>query len=115
MRWIIGFVFVGIVMAQAPAGTITVSNVVTATAGTISCILSNQSPALASGVHMVCAAGGVTRLVMDTVVAPGSTNGSVGSYTEAGASVTWILTQGTVTSPISWQVAANGVGKSGTF
>ena len=56
---------------------------------------------------------GLAVLVMDATVPVGA-NGTVGSMTLAGNTVTWIITQ-PVAGPYLWQVAANGVAKSGTF
>lgn len=101
--------------AQAP-GTVaqsTVSNVV-GTAGTLTCTLTNQSPAVPSGVHVACSISGASVLVMDSVV-PTGTNGMVGSFGSAGNVITWIVNQPTGQTLYSWQMAANGVSKQGTF
>lgn len=104
-----------LLLAQTP-GTVaqnTVSNVV-GTAGPVVCTLTNSSPALPSGVHVVCTNAGVTVLVMDSVV-PTGTNGMVGSFSLAGNIITWMVNQPTGQTTVAWQMAANGVSKSGTF
>jgi hypothetical protein len=53
-------------------------------------------------------------LVMDSVVPVGS-NGMVGSMTLTGNTVTWLINQPTVGGLYSWQMAANGISKVGTF
>jgi hypothetical protein len=114
MKTIIGLVFSFSLLAQSP-GTVaqsTVSNVV-GTAGPVVCTLTNASPVLATGVHVVCTNAGASVLVMDSVV-PTGTNGMAGSFGIAGNTVTWIVNQ-PVAGPSAWQMAANGVAKSGTF
>lgn len=104
------------VYAQAPAGTVvqsTVSNVL-GTAGALTCTLTNSTPVLATGVHVVCTISGAAVLVMDSVV-PTGTNGMVGSFSTAGNTITWIVNQPTGSGPYSWQMAANGIAKTGTF
>lgn len=115
MKTIIGLVFSFSLLAQTP-GTVaqsTVSNVV-GTAGPIVCTLTNSSPALSSGVHVVCTNAGASVLVMDSVV-PSGTNGMVGSFGMAGNTVTWIVNQPLAGPSYAWQMAANGIGKTGTF
>jgi hypothetical protein len=114
MKTIIGLVFSFSLLAQTP-GTVaqsTVSNVV-GTAGPIVCTLTNSSPTLPSGVHVVCTNAGASVLVRDSVV-PSGTNGMVGSFGLAGNIITWIVNQ-PAAGPYAWQMAANGVGKQGTF
>jgi hypothetical protein len=104
-----------LLLAQTP-GTVaqnTVSNVV-GTAGPVVCTLTNSSPALASGVHVVCTNAGANVLVMDSVV-PTGPNGLVGSFGLTGNTITWIVNQPVAAGPFAWQMAANGVSKSGTF
>lgn len=105
-----------VIAAAQTTGTVaqsTTSNVV-GTAGTLVCTLTNSTPALPSGVHVVCTVGGAAALTLDSVV-PTGTNGMVGSFANAGNTVTWIVNQPTGQANFSWQMAANGVGKSGTF
>ena|ERR1035437_6470555 len=99
-----------------PAGTVaqsTLSNVV-GTAGTLTCTLTNSSPALPSGVHVMCSISGAAVLTMDSVV-PTGTNGMVGSFGSAGNTITWIVNQPAQASTFAWQMAANGASKQGTF
>lgn len=102
-------------MAQAP-GTVTSTSTssVTATTATVSCVLTNTIPSLPSGIHAVCKIGSATVLTMDIVIAQGS-NGSVGAFVNGSDNVTWIVNQAAGTTVITWQIAANGVAKSGTF
>ena len=102
--------------AQAPTGTVTqtATAMVTGTAGTLVCVLSNTTPSLPSGVHVSCTNSGATVLTLDSVV-PTGTNGMVGSMGIAGNSITWLVNQPTGQTSFTWQMAANGVGKSGTF
>lgn len=106
-----------LIASVAPAQTGTVSQSTTSsvvgTAGTLVCTLTNTTPALPTGVHVVCANSGASVLVMDAAI-PVGPNGIVGSMTLTGNSVTWSITQ-PVVGPYSWQMAANGVAKSGTF
>lgn len=108
-----------VAFGQQTPGTVTsnsVSNII-ATAGTISCTLTNTTPALASGVHVTCTVSGALVLSMDVVVAAG-TNGSLGSFTTGGVGgdiVTWQVNQVAGQPLITWTMNANGVGKSGTF
>ncbi len=102
-------------LALAQTGTVsqsTTSNVV-GTAGGLVCTLTNSTPALPTGVHVACLNAGASVLLMDAVV-PVGPNGMVGSMTLAGNTVTWIVTQ-PAAGPYAWQMAANGVNKSGTF
>ena len=89
------------------------SNVV-GTAGPLVCTLTNTSPALPSGVHVVCSISGAAVLTIDSVV-PTGTNGMAGSFGSAGNTITWIVNQPAPTTSYSWQMAANGVSKQGTF
>jgi hypothetical protein len=102
--------------AQPPAGTVTTTTTanVVGTAGTLVCTLTNTSPALPSGVHVACSISGASVLSMDSVV-PTGTNGMVGSFGSGGNTITWIVNQPTGQTAYSWQMAANGVGKTGTF
>lgn len=114
MKTLLAFLFSLSLVAQSP-GTVaqsTVSNVV-GTAGVVVCTLTNGSPAFPAGVHVVCTNSGASVLVMDSVV-PTGTNGMVGSFSLAGNTITWIVNQ-PVAGPYAWQMAANGVAKSGTF
>jgi hypothetical protein len=115
MKLLISLLFAASLLAQS-SGTVTqstTSNVV-GTAGSVVCTLTNTTPSLPSGVHVVCTSAGATVLTMDSVV-PTGTNGMVGSFSLSGNAVTWIVNQPTGQSNYSWQMAANGVGKSGTF
>jgi hypothetical protein len=89
------------------------SNVV-GTAGTLTCTLTNSSPALPSGVHVVCSISGAAVLTMDSVV-PTGTNGMVGSFGSAGNIITWLVNQPQGQTAYAWQMAANGASKQGTF
>lgn len=91
----------------------TTSSVV-GTAGTLICTLSNSTPSLPSGVHVVCTVSGTVALTLDSVV-PTGTNGLVGSFANAGNTVTWLVNQPTGQATFSWQMAANGSAKIGTF
>lgn len=99
-----------------PAGTVTQSTIstVTAVAGTVTCTLSNTNPVLASGIHAECKIGANKVLVMDSVI-PSGNNGIVGSFSDSGNIVTWLVNQPTGQTNYSWQMAANGASKSGTF
>jgi hypothetical protein len=103
-------------LAQSPVGTVTLSTTssVVGTAGAVVCTLSNTTPTLPSGVHVACTIGGASVLVMDSVV-PTGTNGMVGSFGSAGNTVTWLVNQPTGQTSYAWQMAANGVLKTGTF
>src|SRR5450759_5240422 len=83
-------------------------------AGTLTCTLTNSSPALPSGVHVVCSISGAAVLTMDSVV-PTGTNGMVGSFGSAGNIITWLVNQPQGQTAYAWQMAANGVSKQGTF
>jgi len=104
-----------LLVAQTP-GTVSqaTTSTVTGTAGTLTCTLTNSSPALPSGVHVACSVSGAAVLVMDSVVTAGN-NGMVGSFTQTGNTVTWIVTLPTAGGSYNWQMAANGVGKTGAF
>ena len=108
--------FLSLNMSAQTLGTVaqnTVSNVV-GTAGPVVCTLTNTTPVLPSGVHVLCTNAGVNVLVMDSVV-PTGTNGTVGSFGLSGNTVTWMVNQPIANGPYAWQMAANGVSKSGTF
>jgi hypothetical protein len=99
-----------------PAGTVaqsTLSNVV-GTAGTLVCTLTNSSPTLPSGVHVMCSISGAAVLTIDSVV-PTGTNGMVGSFGSAGNTITWIVNQPAGQTAYAWQMAANGTSRQGTF
>lgn len=106
----------GTLLAQT-AGTITqtVTSTIQATTPTVSCKLTNSTPIAPAGVHVDCFIGANKVLAMDVNVTPGSPNGAVGSFTNAGDSVTWILTLSGAAGPYAWQIAANGTSKNGTF
>jgi hypothetical protein len=109
------FFSLSVLLAQTP-GTVsqsTVSNVV-GTAGPVVCTLTNSSPALPSGVHVVCTNAGAVVLTLDAVVVPG-TNGLAGHFGVGGDSVTWLVNQPSGQTMFSWQMAANGVSKQGAF
>jgi H+/Cl- antiporter ClcA len=97
------------------AGTVVVTSVVTATVGTgtgqVICILSNQA---SPTIHTVCTVGGVTVLTMDSTPAVGALIGANGTYSQLGNAVTWMIEQPTIGN-ITWQIAANGTVKNGTF
>lgn len=115
MKLLIGLLLALSLCAQT-TGTVaqTSTSSVIGTAGTVICTLTNSTPALPSGVHVVCTNAGASVLVMDSVV-PTGTNGMVGSFGLTGNTVTWIVNQPTAGGPWAWQMAANGAGKSGTF
>jgi hypothetical protein len=103
----------GLLCAQS--GTVQVNTTITATAGSgasaVSCVLS--APALPA-VHLTCALGGTVYLTQDATPAVGASSGVSGTVVVGANSVTWLLQQpsaGTVT----WQAAANGTAKNGTF
>jgi hypothetical protein len=99
--------------AQTP-GTITIGTTVVATAGSgagsVSCTFSNPA---SPTVHTACTSGTAT-LSQDSTPAVGSTNGAVGSFVNGSNNVTWIIQQPTAGS-VTWQIAANGTSKTGTF
>lgn len=115
MKTTLSLLFTSLAWAQS-TGTVTqstTSNVV-GTAGTLGCTLTNSTPSLPTGVRVVCTVGGTVALTLDSVV-PTGTNGMVGSFANAGNTVTWIVNQPTGQANYSYQMAANGAGKSGTF
>jgi len=104
-------------IACAQSGTVTRTSITTVTAtainggSTMICIATNPAlPAL----HLVCSVNGVVRLTEDVTVQVGAGVGSVGSYVEAGNTVTWQFTQPTA-SNFAYDVAANGVHNTGNF
>lgn len=112
MRLPIALLFAGALRAQT-AGSVTVSANITATAGAIVCTGTASVSASASTMRLRCV-DGADVVLPDTdfvVTAPGST---VYSVQRGGNIITWLLTKGNPT-PDQWQVAANGVTKSGTF
>lgn len=112
---LLSLLFATLVWAQS-TGTVTqntTSNVV-GTAGTLVCTLTNSTPSLPTGVRVVCTVGGTAALTLDSVV-PSGTNGMVGSFGNAGNTITWIVNQPTGQSNFSYQMAANGTPKVGTF
>lgn len=109
----------GFLVAQAPAGSVTQTTVLTVTAvapaaastGQLTCQFSNsQKPT----VHVVCSQSGGTVLTMDATPAVGATAGVVGSLNLSGNAITWIVQQPTAGN-VTWQVAANGTAGNGTF
>jgi hypothetical protein len=98
--------------AQPPAGTITTTSLSTiiGTAGTIICTFTNPSP---PAFHAVCVAGAAS-MTQDVTPAIGATSGAVGSMNAAPNAITWVVQQPT-TGVLTWQIAANGTAKSGTF
>ena len=110
----LALLLVAVSAAQAPpAGTIVQSTNVVATAGTLVCTLSNGSPVLATGVHVSCTNSGTSVLVMDATITVGA-NGVTGQINQGGNVCSWLVNQPTA-GPYSWQMAANGVNKAGTF
>lgn len=108
---IAALIFCGSLLAQTP-GTVTETTVrtVLAVAGTVSCELSNPaSPAI----RVVCK---YSTEVTTTTGTPGlgAASAMQGSSVNAGDSVTWIVQQLTV-GVYTYQIAANGTSKSGTF
>lgn len=99
--------------AQVPSGTVQVAATITATAGTLVCTGTASVAATVSTMHLKCVDGADVVLpdVDIPVKAPGA---SVISVQRGANSVIWMLTKGNPT-PDQWQVAANGVMKSGTF
>jgi len=116
MKHLIAFLFAASLLAQAPAGTVAQSttSVITGTAGGVICTLTNTTPALPSGIHIVCTSGGAMVLTLDSVV-PTGTNGLAGSFGLSGNTITWLINQPTGQTAYSWQMGANGTAKSGTF
>ena len=104
--------FAALAFGQAP-GTITIASSITAVAGTVTCTVSSSIPAAAGGVHFACK-DGTGSLTQDAVIPVGSTSGIVGSFNSGSDAVTWIVQEPTA-GVISWQIAANGVMKTGTF
>lgn len=101
-------------MAQTP-GAInkTTISTISASAGTVSCTFTSQSPALPTGVSVSCKAG-AAGLDQTSVVPVGNTSGIVGSFHSGSDAVTWMLTQ-PVAGSVSWEIAANGTSQKGTF
>jgi hypothetical protein len=96
----------------APTGTVDISTAITATAGTLQCVGTPTVGATTSTMHMKCSEAGVVLHEADyAVTAPGSTLYSLGRGSNT---VTWLLSKGNPV-PDQWQVAANGVSKSGSF
>lgn len=94
------------------AGTVDISATITATAGTLVCVGTPSVGAAVSSMHMKCSEGATVLHESDyTVVSPGSVAYSIGRGPNA---ITWLLTKGNPV-PDQWQVAANGVSKSGSF
>ncbi|HEY1340986.1 MAG TPA: hypothetical protein VGF59_25920 [Bryobacteraceae bacterium] len=98
----------------APQGSIQQATTVTATAATISCSITNKTPATTNGVHIECKLGDAKALVLDSLVPTGS-NAMVGSYGDAENTVSWIISQPALGGPLNYSISANGVGKTGTF
>lgn len=100
---------------QTTPGIVTVGTTVTATSGSgataVSCVFSN--PARPT-IHTVCSVAGVAALTQDATPAVGSTNGVVGTFVNAGNTVTWVIQQPAAGS-VTWQIAANLTSQSGTF
>jgi hypothetical protein len=63
---------------------------------------------------VACTNSGTSVLVMDATIVTGP-NGVTGQLNLSGNVITWIVQQPTGQTAYSWQMAANGVGKSGTF
>lgn len=99
-----------ILRAQQP-GQVTVTNTVTAVAGPITCTLSNPVP---PAFAMTCNASGGATLKQDATPAVGAMSGIVGSFNVGADAVTWIVKQ-EMAGAVTWQVAANGVMKAGSF
>jgi len=104
--------FAGSLFAQTP-GTVTVNSAtnVTAVASSVNCVLHKKSSLV---VTVTCKVLGVTMLTSTTTIGA-NRNGTVGDYTNAGDSVTWLVNQPQGQTSLSWQMAANGTQKSGTF
>jgi len=100
--------------AQSPAITQTTVSNGTAVSGPVTCVLSNNSPALPSGVHAACSVSGALSLVMDSVITPGN-NGTVGSFTISGVTISWLVTQPTGATAVTWQMTTGTVTKTGVF
>lgn len=102
--------FASICLAQTP-GTITVGVTVTATAGNVTCAISNPAiPAF----HTECKVDGNVVLTQDVTPAVGVTNAAVGTFKEGTNIITWLVQQPTA-GKLTWQVVANGTQQSGTF
>lgn len=106
----------GVLWSQT-GGSVTETSLktVTAAAGTgstaVICVFTN--PATPT-VHTECRIGAALVLTQDSTPAVGATNGAVGSFVNAGNSVTWMVQQPSAGN-VTWQIAANGTMKSGTF
>lgn len=110
--------FCAILMSGQTPGTViattTNTTIVIGTASTVVCRLTNFTPQPSSGVHVECLVNGVQVMVMDSVV-PALTSGLVGSFSNTGNIVTWIVTKPIAVGPYAWQMVANGTMSSGTF
>ena len=101
-----------LLMFQPTPGTVTVTSTVVATAGEVVCTMSLANEI----VHVDCNVGSVQHVhVSDNKPVPGNVSGYVGSLQSGADNITWMVKQAATGDPISWQVSANGIFKSGVF
>lgn len=112
------FVAGNIFIAQGQSGTVVVQTTIVATAGSdpataVTCTITPM-PDL-KGADMTCRIG--AAIVQTASITPpvGAGAGVQGSCVQGTNNVTWLLTRPTATGTASWQVVANGIGKSGAF
>jgi hypothetical protein len=103
-----------LIFAQA-AGTIIVTGVTTvvATTATLTCTLTNQIPALATGVGITCKIG--TNCVLAMTANVSVSQGWVGSYQNGSDNITWLVNMPSTGNVTNYQIAANGTLKTGAF
>jgi len=110
--------FAASLAGQVVPGTVTVNSyyTITAATSTIKCVLHRKSAEVA---NINCTVAGVSMMSATMTLAPSTSstpgNGAVGSYVNAGNNITWIVSQPMGQTLLSWQMAANGTQKSGTF
>jgi len=99
-------------MPAQTTGTVSeaVQKTVTATAGPLVCVFTNPNP---PEFVMTCRVGGVLKLTQTATPAVGA-GGVVGSYVEGPENITWIVRQPTA-GTVSYEIAANGVRRTGSF
>lgn len=111
-------VFAAAALGQtAPAGTVSISTVITATAGAdpataVVCVATPKPPNV-MGVQ--CKVNGAVVLDSTNTVIVGNPAGVVVSYTFGANIVTWLLKQVAPSDVPAWEVSANGVRKTGSF
>jgi len=103
--------------SQSP-GTVTVNSAtnVTAVASSVNCVLHKKSAEVAT---ISCKVGSVVMTSGTMTLTPSTSttmsNAVEGSCVNAGNNITWIVSQPMGQTLLSWQMAANGTQKSGTF